>query len=80
MVPPAIVILGVVQPVELVGVVVQAIGGLLRLAIVLAMVASRCLFFVALTDDVKLLSGQLDDLFQCLFKIHFFLSRRSLSG
>src|SRR5260370_39513252 len=70
-VPPAIGILGVVQPVELVGVVVQAIGGRLGLVIVLAVVAGRSRLLGALADKVKLLARQLDDLFKSLFNVHF---------
>jgi hypothetical protein len=68
--PPPVVILGVVEPVELVGVVIKAVGGLLGLVVVLAMVASGCFLFGALADDVELLAGELHDLFQGLFKVH----------
>jgi hypothetical protein len=79
--PPAIGILGVVQPVELVRVVVQAIGGRLGLVIVLSVVAGRCLLLGALPDNVKLLARQLDDLFKSLFKVHWwFLSLAWLVG
>jgi hypothetical protein len=69
-VPPAIVILGVVEPVKLVGVVIQAVGCFLGLVIVLAVFASGCFLFGALADDVELLARQLHDLLQGLFKVH----------
>jgi hypothetical protein len=61
-VPPAVVILGVVEPVKLVGVVVEAVGGRLGRVVVLTVIARRCLLLGALADDVKLLARQLHDL------------------
>jgi hypothetical protein len=72
-VPPAVRVLGIVQPVEPVGVVVQAVGGGLSLVIALAMVASGSPLRVALVDDLKLLTGELHDLLQRLFEIQCFL-------
>jgi hypothetical protein len=69
-VPPAVGVLGVVQPVELVGVVVEAVGGCLGLVEVLPVLARGSLLLGALADDVKLLAGHLHDLFQRLFKVH----------
>ena len=77
-VSPTIAILGVVQPVQLVGVVIQPVGGRLSGVVVLAVVASRRLLFSALADDVQLLAGELYDLLQRLFKVHLSLSARWL--
>jgi hypothetical protein len=52
-----------VQPVELVGIVIQTIGGRLGLVVVLAVVARRCLLLRALADDSKLVPRHLDNLF-----------------
>jgi hypothetical protein len=68
--PPSIGVLGVVQPVELVGVVIEAISGSLGLVVALAVLASRGLLLGALANDVKLFAGQLHDLLQSLFKVH----------
>ena len=48
MVPPAVGVLGVVQPVELVGVVVKAVGGCLGLVEVLTVIARGCLLLARL--------------------------------
>jgi hypothetical protein len=70
--PPALAILGVVKSVELVGIAIQAIGSLLGLVVVLAVVASGRLLLSTLANDVQLLAGVLHNLFQRLLKIHSF--------
>jgi hypothetical protein len=71
-VPPARLIFGVVEPVELVSIVIQAVGGRLSLVVVPAVVARRRFLLGTLTSDVELLAGELHNLFQRLFEIHFF--------
>ena len=77
-VSPAVVILGVVQPVELMGVVIQTVGCRLGLVIVLTVVASRRSLFGALADDVELLARQLHDLSRVSSRSMFLLSPGSV--
>jgi hypothetical protein len=77
-VSPAVVILGVVQPVELMGVVIQTVGRRLGLVIVLTVVASRRSLFGALADDVELLARQLHDLSRVSSRSMFLLSPGSV--
>ena len=68
--PPAVVILGVVEAVELVRVVIETVRRLLGFVVIVAVVARRRLLLRALADDMKLLAGQLGDLLKRLFEIH----------
>src|SRR5580704_6993403 len=70
LVPPSVTSLGGVDPVEVAGEMVKAVGRRLGLVGVLAVMASRRPFFTALSDDVMLLAGQFDDLLQPHRRVH----------
>jgi hypothetical protein len=69
-VPPVLAEFGVVQPAELVGVMVQAVGGALHLVKVIAVLAGGRLLLAPLTNNAQLFPAQLGDLVQRFFQIH----------
>jgi hypothetical protein len=68
--PPVLAEFGIVQPAELVGVMVQPVGGALHVVKVMAVLASGRLLLVPLTQYAQLFAAQLDDLVQRFFQIH----------
>jgi hypothetical protein len=82
-VPPVLAEFGVVQPAELVGVMVQPVGGALHIVKVMAVLAGGRLLLAPLTHNAQLFPAQLDDLVQCFFQIHdvlFFVIANSCAG
>ena len=72
--PPVLAEFGIVQPAELVGVMVQPVGGALHLVKVMAVLAGGRLLLAPLTHQAELFPAQLDDLVQRFFQIYDVLS------
>jgi hypothetical protein len=69
-VPPVLAEFGVVQPAELVGVMVEPVGGALHLVKVMTVLAGGRFLLAPLTHNAQLFAAQLDDLVQRFFQIH----------
>jgi len=70
LVPPVLAKLVVVEPAQLVRVMIQPVGGSLHLVEVLPVIAGRRLLLASLAHDMQLFLAQLHDLGQCFFQIH----------
>jgi hypothetical protein len=70
LVAPVLAELVVMQPPQLVRIVVKAIGGLAHLGEVLAVIAGGCLFLSSFADDVQLLAAKFGHSGQYFLKIH----------
>jgi hypothetical protein len=69
-VPPTIFVLGIVEPTDEVGIVVESVSRDLRFVVILAVITGGGLLLGPLSNDSELFVGMFNDLLQSLLKVH----------